>query len=203
MNVAASDLTARQRYKLLVSLVVPRPIAWTTTLNPAGSVNVAPFSFFNVLGDDPPLVIISINPKPGMRLKDTLVNAQRDGEWVVNIVDEALAETMHQTSAEYPAGVSEAEATGLALAPSVAVKPPRIRDVPFSLECRLRQVIEVGETRRLLLGEGVHFHVRDDLFDPATFRIRGEKFFPVGRFYGNRYTRTRDQFEFPPATVPK
>ena len=202
MDAASADLTPHQRYKLLVSLIVPRPIAWTTTLNPAGTVNVAPFSFFNVLGDDPPLVIISINPRPGMRLKDTLVNAQRTGEWVVNIVDEALAETMHKTSAEYPAGVSEAEATGLALAPSKTVKPPRIRDVPFSLECRLRQVIEVGETRRLLLGEGVHFHVRDDLFDPATFRIRGERFFPVGRFFGNRYTRTRDQFEFPPA-VPK
>jgi flavin reductase (DIM6/NTAB) family NADH-FMN oxidoreductase RutF len=203
MDAAASELTAHQRYKLLVSLIVPRPIAWTTTLNPAGSVNVAPFSFFNVLGDDPPLVIISMNPRPGMRLKDTLVNAQRTGEWVVNIVDEALAETMHKTSAEYPAGVSEAEATGLALAPSKAVKPPCIRDVPFSLECRLRQVIEVGETRRLLLGEGVHFHVRDDIFDPATFRIRGERFFPVGRFYGNRYTRTRDQFELPPAVVPE
>jgi len=203
MDAASADLTPQQRYKLLTALIVPRPIAWTTTLNEAGTVNVAPFSFFNVLGDDPPIVIISINPRPGARPKDTVVNAQRNGEWVVNIVDEALAATMHQTSAEYPAGVSEAEATGLALAPSRAVKPPRIRDVPFSLECRLRQVIEIGETRRLLLGEGVHFHVREDLFDPEKFRIRGEKFFPVGRFYGNRYTRTRDQFELPPATVPE
>ena len=203
MDAASADLTQRQRYKLLTALIVPRPIAWTTTLSDNGAVNVAPFSFFNVLGDDPPLVIISINPRPGARLKDTLVNAQRTGEWVVNIVDEALAETMHKTSAEYPVGVSEAEATGLALAPSRAVKAPRIRDVPFSLECRLRQVIEIGETRRLLLGEGVHFHVRDDLFDPATFRIRGERFFPIGRFYGNRYARTRDQFELPPAVAPE
>ncbi len=203
MNVPASDLTPHQRYKLLVSLVVPRPIAWTTTLGASGIVNVSPFSFFNVLGADPPLVIISFNRGPDGQHKDTFVNAERTGEWVVNIADEALAETMHRTSADFPPEVSEAEALGLALEPSAAVKPPRIRDVPFSLECRLRQVIEIGDDRRLLLGEGVHFHVRDDLFDPATFRIRGERFFPVGRFYGNRYTRTRDQFEFPPATVPK
>ncbi len=203
MNAAASELTAYQRYKLLVALVVPRPIAWTTTLGAAGAVNVAPFSFFNVLGEDPPLVIISFNRRSDGRLKDTFVNAERTSEWVVNIVEEALAETMHRTSADYPPEISEAEATGLALAPSVAVKPPRIRDAPFSLECRLRQVIEVGDDRRLLLGEGVHFHVRDDLFDPATFRIRGEKFFPVGRFYGNRYVRTRDQFNFPPAIADR
>jgi flavin reductase (DIM6/NTAB) family NADH-FMN oxidoreductase RutF len=199
MNVAAAELTPAQRYKLLVALVVPRPIAWISSLSASGSVNLAPFSFFNVFCEDPPLIMVGINRRPDGRMKDTIANIERDKEWVVNIADEPLAETMHMTSGDYPPEMSEAEVHGLAMAPSVQVKPPRVKDAPFSLECRMWKLIEVSDDRRLVIGEGVHLHVRDDLFDPATFRIRDDKFFPIGRMFGDRYVRTRDRVQFPPA----
>lgn len=199
MNVAAAALTPAQRYKLLVALIVPRPIAWVSTVGETGVVNLAPFSFFNVFCEDPPLVMIGINRRPGGRLKDTLANIERAGEWVVNIADESLTEAMHRTSGEFPPDVSEAEVTGLAMAPSVQVVPPRVAAAPFALECRTWQMLDVNGDRRLVIGEGVHLHVRDDLFDPATFRIRDDRFFPVGRMFGDRYVRTRDRLQFPPA----
>jgi flavin reductase (DIM6/NTAB) family NADH-FMN oxidoreductase RutF len=199
MDFAARDLTPAQRYKLLTGFVIPRPIAWITSLGPTGVVNAAPFSFFNVFGEDPPVVMIGFNRRPDGSLKDTVLNIERAGEWVVNIADEPLAEAMHRTSGIFPSDVSEAEAEGLALAKSVAVAPPRIRDAPFSLECRTMQVIDVGTERRLVLGEGLHLHIRDDVIDPATLRVRDENYFPIGRMYGNRYVRTRDRITFPPA----
>ena len=199
MQFAAKDLTPPQRYKLLVGLVVPRPIAWVTTVNEAGTVNAAPFSFFNVVSDDPVLVVVSINRRADGRLKDTLVNIEQGGQWVVNIADEKLGETMHKTSGDFPPDVSEPAEFDLALAPSVDVKPPRIRDAPFSLECRTWKMLEIGPERRLLMGEGLRLHVRDDVIDPATLRLREDAFFPVGRLYGDRYVRTRDRYTLPPA----
>ncbi|HEX9462808.1 MAG TPA: flavin reductase family protein [Alphaproteobacteria bacterium] len=199
MQFSAKELTPAQRYKLLVGLVVPRPIAWITTLGPSGTVNAAPFSFFNVVSDDPVLVIVSINRRANGSLKDTLVNIDRSGEWVVNIADEKLGEAMHKTSGDFPPDVSEAEVVGLALAPSVDVAAPRIQGAPFSLECRTWKVLEIGPERRLLMGEGLRLHVRDDVIDPATLRLREDAFFPVGRLYGDRYVRTRDRYTLPPA----
>jgi flavin reductase (DIM6/NTAB) family NADH-FMN oxidoreductase RutF len=201
MHYASRDLTPAQRYKLLVGFVVPRPIAWVTTLGPTGLVNAAPFSFFNVLAEDPPLVVISFNRRSDGLIKDTVRNIERSGEWVVNIADEPLAEIMHRTGGEFPSDVSEVEKFGLATAPSVDVKPPRIRDAPFALECRTWQVIDVGSERRLLLGEGVHLHIRDDVFDPSNLRVRDEAFVPIGRMFGDRYVRTRDRVVFPPNNV--
>ena len=199
MNFAADALTPAQRYKLLVALVVPRPIAWISTLGPTDVVNLAPFSFFNVFCETPPLVMVGINRKPDGRTKDTITNIERTGEWVVNIADEPLAETMHQTSGDFPPETSEPEVTGLAMAPSVQVKPPRVQESPFSLECRTWKHIEVSEDRRLVIGEGVHLHVRDDLFDAERFRIHADRFLPIGRMFGDRYVRTRDRVQFPPA----
>lgn len=203
MQIPATDLTPPQRYKLLCGLIVPRPIAWITTLGPSGIVNAAPFSFFNVVSDDPVLVVVSINARTDGRLKDTITNIERTGEWVVNIADEPLGEAMHRTSGDFPPEISEAEAIGLALAPSVDVAPPRIRDAPFSLECRTWKILEIGPARRLLMGEGLRFHVRDDIIDPATLRIREDSFYPVGRLYGDRYVKTRERFTLPPANPPR
>jgi len=185
------------------SLVVPRPIGWITTLEPSGSVNVAPFSFFNVVSEDPVLAIVSINRRKDGRIKDTLRNIERAREWVVNIADEPLAEAMHKTSGDFPPEVSEAKALGLELEPCAEVAPPRIKNAPFSLECRLWREVELGPERRLVIGEGVHMHMRDDVIDPATMRIREDSFFPVGRLYGDRYCRTRERFTLPPANPPK
>jgi flavin reductase (DIM6/NTAB) family NADH-FMN oxidoreductase RutF len=199
MEFSAKELTPAQRYKLLVGLIVPRPIAWITTVNVSGTVNAAPFSFFNVVSDEPVLVIVSINRRADGRLKDTLVNIERSGEWVVNIADEKLGEAMHKTSGDFPPEISEPEVVGLKLAPSVDVAPPRIDGAPFSLECRTWKVLEIGPERRLLMGEGLRLHVRDDVIDPATHRLREDAFFPVGRLYGDRYVRTRDRYTLPPA----
>ncbi len=199
MQIAPDELTAPQKYKLLCGLVVPRPIGWLTTLHPSGEVNAAPFSFFNMVSEEPVLVIVSINRHPDGQLKDTFANIERTGEWVVNIADEPLAEAMHQTSGNFPPGVSEPAVVGLELAPSVKVAPPRIVRSPFSLACRTWRILELGPTRRLVIGEGVYMHIRDTVIDPATLRIREDSFFPVGRLYGDRYCRTRDRFTLPPA----
>lgn len=199
MEFAARDLTAAQKYKLLSGFIIPRPIAWITSLGEGGVVNAAPFSFFNVFAEEPPVVMIGFNRRPDGTLKDTIRNIDRTGEWVVNIADEPLAEAMHRTSGVFPADVSEAEIEGLALAKSAVIAPPRLRDAPFSLECRTMQAIDIGTERRLVLGEGLHLHVRDDVIDPATLRVRDENYFPIGRLYGNRYVRTRDRITFPPA----
>lgn len=203
MHIAPSDLTPAQRYKLLCGCVVPRPIAWITTLEPSGSVNAAPFSFFNAVSEDPVIVVVSINSRPGHGPKDTLRNIERTREFVVNIADEPLAEAMHRSSGDFPPGVSETTAIGLELEPCIVVAPPRIRRAPFSLECRLQQFVQIGTDRKLVIGEGLHLHFRDDIVDPATWRIREDSFFPIGRLYGDRYVHTRDRFSLPPANPPK
>lgn len=122
---------------------------------------------------------------------------------MANIADEPLAEAMHRSSGDFPPGISETAAIGIELAPSVEVAPPRIARSRFSLECRTWRIVELGPGRRLVIGEGVQMHVRDDIIDPATWRIREDRFFPVGRLYGDRYCRTRDRFTLPPADPPR
>jgi flavin reductase (DIM6/NTAB) family NADH-FMN oxidoreductase RutF len=198
MHYVSEALESRDRYKLLTALIVPRPIAWVTSLSPTGAVNAAPFSFFNVFSEDPPIVMIALNKRPDGRTKDTQGNILRSKEFVVQIADEPLAEAMHKSSGDFPPDVSEIEQLGLTLAPSVGVGPPRIATAPFALECRLWKVIEVGDDRVLIMGEGIHFHVRDDLWDHERMRVRDEAYFPVGRMFADRYVKTRDRLMFPP-----
>lgn len=193
MDWKLAELPANHRYKLLVGLVVPRPIALVTSRSSAGVVNAAPFSFFNLLGDDPPIVIVSIEDHPDGRVKDSARNMLQAREFVVNLVDEAIVERMHACSLDYPAEVSEPEIVGFTLAPSRAITPPFIAEAPAALECRLEQVIEM-KTRRLFIGEVLWLHCREGIVDPQTLRVQGDAFHPVGRFYGNRYVRTRDEF---------
>jgi flavin reductase (DIM6/NTAB) family NADH-FMN oxidoreductase RutF len=193
MDWNLAELPANLRYKLLVGLVVPRPIALLTTRSGAGVVNAAPFSFFNLLGDDPPIVIVSIEDHPDGRLKDSARNVLAQGEFVVNLVDEAIVDRMHACSLDHPPEVSEPDVVGFTLAASRTVGPPRIVEAPAALECRLERTIEFRR-RRLFLGEVAWLHCREGIVDPETLRIRSEAFHPVGRFYGNRYVRTRDEF---------
>jgi len=187
------QLERAKRYKLLVSLVVPRPIALVTTQENEGVVNCAPFSFFNVLADEPPIVIISIEDRDSGPMKDTSRNILATGEFVVNLVDEAIVEKMHNCSVDYPAGVSEIEMVGFTTSPSSHVKPPRLAEAPASLECTLHTKIEM-ETRRILIGQVRHLHVRDELVDAGTLRVDMDKYRPVGRLFANRYCRTGEQF---------
>lgn len=199
MEVALSELAAKERYRLLIGLVVPRPIAFITTRGAGGIVNAAPFSFFNVMGEDPPVVVVSLETRADGSVKDTTRNIARTGEFVVNLVDEAIAAAMHQSSADYPPEVSEVAAVGLSLAPCRAVAVERIAEAPASLECRVMQALEVGRSRRIVIGEVLRLHVRDELIEPQSKRIRDDAYHPIGRLFGNSYVRTRDRFTFPPA----
>jgi len=203
MQYAASELTPHERYKLLISFVLPRPIAWVTTIGPTGVVNAAPFSFFNVFAEDPPLCMFAINKRPDGRIKDTWNNIQRTGEFVVNLTDEPLAQAMHESSGDFPPDIGEPDYLKLVLAPSTVVKPPRLAAAPWSLECKIWQVINVKDDRQLIIGEGVHFHVRDELWDPKAMRVLMDKYQPVGRMFADRYCRTNDRMLFPVAEGPR
>jgi flavin reductase (DIM6/NTAB) family NADH-FMN oxidoreductase RutF len=203
MQYAASEVSHHERYKLLISFILPRPIAWVTTLGPTGVVNAAPFSFFNAFAEDPPLIMFAINKRPDGRIKDTWVNIERTGQFVVNLTDEPLAEKMHQSSGDFPPDIGEPNYLGLSLAPSVDVAPPRLAQAPWAMECRTWQVINVKDDCQLVIGEGLRFHVRDELWDPQAMRVHTEKYHPVGRMFADRYCRTDDRIIFPPAEGPK
>jgi flavin reductase (DIM6/NTAB) family NADH-FMN oxidoreductase RutF len=203
MHYAAAELSPHDRYKLLISFVLPRPIAWLTTISEAGVVNAAPFSFFNVFAEDPPLVMIAINKRPDGRLKDSWNNIARSKQFVVNMTDEPLAQAMHESSGDFPPEIGEPNYLGLKLAPSIDIAPPRLADAPWALECRIWQVINVKEDRQLVIGEGLRFHVRDELWDPGRMRVDMEKYRPIGRMFADRYCRTDDRVLFPAADGPK
>jgi flavin reductase (DIM6/NTAB) family NADH-FMN oxidoreductase RutF len=186
-------LTAHQRYKLMASLIVPRPIALVTTLGEDGTVNAAPFSLFNMLGEDPPIVMISINKRDDDSLKDTARNILRTGEFVVHLTDEPIAEQMHRCGDRLPPDESEVDAVGFTTTPSSAVAPPRIVEAPVAFECRLWERLET-ESRHILIGKVLRLHAREGLVDTERWRVRLQSYFPVGRFGASFYTRTRDRF---------
>src|ERR1041384_5871171 len=134
MQYAPSDLKPRERYKVLTSFVLPRPIAWVTCMGPTGVVNAAPYSFFNVFCEDPPLCMFAVNRRPDGRTKDTLTNIQRTGEFVVNIADEHLARAMHESSGDFPPDIGEPDYLGLKLAPSTKNRVPPPAGAPVSTE---------------------------------------------------------------------
>ncbi len=186
---------ADRAYAILAGLVTPRPIAWVTTLNEDGSVNAAPFSFFNVFGANPPLVIFAPGDRDDGSPKDTAKNCRRTGEFVVNLVDEALAQVMNRTSATLPYGVSETDREALETAASSVVAPPRIATAPAALECKVHSIQEIGENR-LVLGIVHRVQVREEFFDSHTLRVRGDLFHPIGRMsVPNWYCKTADLFE--------
>ena len=186
---------ADRAYALLASLVTPRPIAWVTTLSPDGEVNAAPFSFFNVLGANPPILGFCPGDRPDGTPKDTARNIRLTHEFVVNLVDEKVAEAMNLTAASLPYGVSELKRAGLTTTPSSVVKPPRISESPASLECMEWGTLQIGGNR-LIIGLVKRVQVRDELLDAKTLRIRSELFHVIGRMASpNWYCRTQDRFE--------
>lgn len=186
---------AERAYAILASLVTPRPIAWVTTLGPDGVVNAAPFSFFNVLGANPPILGFCPGDRADGTPKDTARNIRLTHEFVVNLVDEAVAEAMNRTAASLPYGVSELNQAGLTTTPSSVVKTPRIAESPASLECVEWGTLQVGDNR-LIIGLVKRIQVRDEFFDPKTLRIRTEDYHVIGRMASPHwYCRTRDRFE--------
>lgn len=193
-SVGFADLAPRDRYKLLCATVIPRPIALVTTVDAAGVVNAAPYSFFNVFSEDPPLVVLGLQHKPGQERKDTTRNIAITGYFVVNLVDEALAEAMNVCAIDFPSEASEVEAAGLAMLPGEGVPVPRIARAPFALECRRTITLSPGPDRDIAMGEVLRFHAREGLIDAERLRVVDELYHPVGRLYGEGYARQHDRF---------
>jgi flavin reductase (DIM6/NTAB) family NADH-FMN oxidoreductase RutF len=185
-------------YKLMTNLITPRPIAWITSMDGSGVVNAAPFSFFNMLGAEPPLLAVGIGHRPGTDTpKDTALNIRSTGEFVVNLVSEELVEKMNESSIDFPHGISELEKTGLTTAPGRQIKTPRIAESPASFECRLVQHSVIG-SNLIFIGQIVHLWVADELIDTQKLHIRAELFHPVGRMGAPAtYVRARDRFNMP------
>ena len=202
MDLELASLPALERYKLLIGLVIPRPIAWVSTWSENGVANCAPFSFFNVISEEPPLCIVSFNRRSDGAMKHTLKNIRRTGEFVVNLADEGTANAMHISSAELPETESEFAKTGLTPVPAKLVKHPRIGEAAASLECRVERRIEFGPEREMVVGEILLVHAREGIVDPATKRI-SENYRPVGRLYASRYCTTRQRFNLPGSLPPR
>jgi len=197
MDLPLAELEPHERYKLLIGLVIPRPIAWISTRSANGVANCAPFSFFNIFSEDPPLCVIGINPRKDGALKHSLINIRRTREFVVNLVDEASANAMHISSYEFPEEVSEFDKTGLTTAPAARVQHPRIAEAAACIECRVERILEISATRELVLGEILLVHARDGIIDPHSKRISEAHYRPIGRLFANRYCTTRQRFDLP------
>ncbi|MGB7874632.1 MAG: flavin reductase family protein [Anaerolineales bacterium] len=208
MEITPDSYPRASLYKILIGSVVPRPIGWISTVNASGQPNLAPFSFFNVVCAKPPTVLFCpmIRSTDG-NTKDTLNNVKATGEFVVNIVSGELAAQMVETSAEIAADVNEFELARLESTPSVAVKPPRVAESPIHFECKLTQIVEIGNQPgggSVVIGEIVHLHVDErvlfsgDKIDLAVLK-------PIGRLAGSTYVRMTDLFEMerPKSQIPK
>jgi len=203
MNVRPQELAPREFYRVLISSVVPRPIAWVSSISPAGLHNLAPFSFFNALCATPPLLGFcpgirsqELRKARGTGVKDTLRNVRETREFVVNVVPFALAEQMNLTAGEYDASVDEFQVAKLTRRPSEMIRPAQVAESPINFECKLVQILDFGAEAAggsLVIGEIVSIHLADEVLrngrlDPALVDL-------VGRMGGSQYTRTRERFE--------
>lgn len=206
MEASAADLEWTTLYKLLIGAVVPRPIGWVSSVNEQGASNLAPFSFFNAVCANPPLLLFCpmIRSRDGAH-KDTLRNVRTSGEFVINIVSEDLAQAMNISATEFPPDVNEFQAAGLTAAPSVRVKPSRVAESRVHFECRVEQILEFGDkpgAGSVVIGRILHVHVDESvLFDGDKIDLLALK--PIGRLAGSSYTRVTDIFDLvrPPSQI--
>lgn len=204
MEIAIHTIQRQDKYKLLIGCVVPRPIAWVTSMSQSGVVNAAPFSYFNVACIDPMMISIAVSRKADQVMKDTARNISETGEFVVNMVDMSNVDSVNQSSADYPPDVSEVEEIGLTPISSQAVKPPRLQESRIHFECRLNQIVTLGEpaSSDLIIGEVVHVHVADELYWEGKIDIG--KYAPVSRLAGHTYGTIGETFDRPrPTYQPK
>ncbi len=201
MTFDMEEATHRQTYNLLIGLVAPRPIAWITSLSEDGRLNAAPFSAYNYLCTDPPIIGIGVTDRPTASFvpKDTARNIRRTGEFVVNVVTEDLATQMNICATDFPSDVEELDMAGLTTAPSQVVKVPRIQQAHAALECREHTTMEIGRSR-IILGRVVAIYIEDKFVDPAGPYVRAEELHAIGRMNGlGSYVKTRDSF----LTIPR
>jgi flavin reductase (DIM6/NTAB) family NADH-FMN oxidoreductase RutF len=188
-------MSARERYKLMIGTVVPRPIALVTTVDPTGRINAAPFSFFNCLSADPPILALGVENHPDMSFKDTARNIRLTEVFTVNIVSHAIAEAMHVCAVPFAAGRDELQAAGLTAVPGTEVASPWIKEAPAAFECRRHVTLELGKSRQIILGEIVFAHYQRDVVDAERLRIDPAKLDAIARLGGNTCATIRDRFE--------
>ena len=183
-------------YKLLAATIMPRPIAWVVTQNAAGLLNAAPYSFFNAMGSEPPTVVLGLMSDPGRGFKDTAANIHATGEFVINLVPEAMVQAMNITALDAPAGLNELEIAGLETVPSARIRPPRIKGSPVAFECSLLTSVVTGPHQTVVIGRVRAVHVEDRfVLNPERAHIDTPALHLVGRSYGSTYVRSDDTFE--------
>lgn len=208
MEINPAEIPANALNKIILGTVVPRPIAWVSTISEDGQPNLAPFSFFNAVCYNPPTLLFC----PGVRgvdgsRKDTYYNIKATGEFVINIVTEDLAKAMNISATDLPSEINEFELAGLTPVASSKVKPPRVGESPVNFECKLQQIIDIGDgsigSGWVIIGEVVHMHVADEVMLP-DYKIDIHALKPIGRLSGPQYARIRDVFEMKrlPAQLP-
>jgi len=206
MEIAPENLPWQSVYNIFVGSVVPRPIGWISTVDPAGRPNLAPFSFFNAVCPNPPHVLFCPNVRiTDRQTKDSLHNVRETGEFVVNIVTEDLAEAMNLTSAELPVEVNEFEFGGLSVSPSKAVRPPRVAVSPIHYECKVSHIFDLGDqpgAGSVVIGRVIHIHVDESVLFGGD-KIDLAKLKPIGRLGGNGYCKVRNLFKMvrPPSQI--
>lgn len=197
MQVDMRTLDPASRYKIIGACVTPRPIAWVSSVSALGLPNLAPYSFFNAIGNDPPMIVLGLVAHPAKGIKDTAANIRATGAFVVHLVDEAHAPLMNHTSIDHPAGVDEAALVGLEMVPGVAVAAPRIASAPVAFECQARHIIDTGPNQVAVLAEIVHAHIADVFVtDAARLQFDITAMNLISRLHGaGWYGRQSDRFE--------
>ncbi|MGG7578299.1 flavin reductase family protein [Rhizobium sp. Nf11,1] len=189
------ELSERERYKLMIGTIIPRPIALVTTVDEHGRINAAPFSFFNCLSADPPILAIGVENNADMSFKDTGHNIRLTEVFTVNIVSFAIAEAMHVCGSKYPRGVDELKQAGLTAIPGAKVASPFIAEAPAAFECRRHVTLELGRSRQIILGEIVYAHYRDSVVDPERLHVDPAAVDAIARLGGDTCATIRDRFE--------
>ena len=193
-TIVPSELHPRDAYRLMISILIPRPIAWVSTQGQDGSFNLAPYSFFNGVGGTPPTIMVAMGQRQG-KPKDSLRNIQQTGEFVVNIVSAELAQQMNLSSGEYPPDVDEFSLAGLETAPSIDVRPPRVALAPAAMEVKLSQIVPVeGTTYAMVIGRILRYHLREGLLRPNGL-VDPQLLNPLARLGGDEYALLGDIFE--------
>jgi len=192
MTIDPEALSAPTLYKVLAGLVVPRPIALITTMSGSGLVNAAPYSFFNILSDKPPVIGVGIAAKPTGELKDTALHIESRRELVVNLVRFDMVGAVEECAREVSLDQSELELAGLTAAPSVRIATPRLAEAPVSFECRLRDTVRLSDRARIVMADIVYIHVAQDVLDMERYYVDLKSYDPLGRLFANQYTKVAD-----------
>jgi flavin reductase (DIM6/NTAB) family NADH-FMN oxidoreductase RutF len=196
-----AELSARDKYKLMIGTVVPRPIALVTTIDPKGRINAAPFSFFNCLSADPPILALGVENHPDMRFKDTGLNIRLTEVFTVNIVSRAIAEAMHLCAVPFPPEHDELQAAGLTAMLGRKVASPWIKEAPAAFECRRYVTLELGKSRQIIMGEILFAHYHSEVIDAQRMRVDPARLDAIARLGGNTCSTIRDRFEMMTPTL--